>query len=356
MPRNVCLAFAALASLAIPAASQSVISTRAGLIHYFEGAVSVDGQRLQSHLGTFPLLEQGGELRTYDGKAEVLLTPDVFLRIGDKSFVRMVSNNLADTQVELEGGSAIIDAEQINPDTSASILFKNWRIHFLAKGVYRIDSDPPRLLVTAGEAEVFTGSEPQPVSVAHGMNLPLAAVLVPDPAGDQKSDALSEWSKGRDQSITSDNAILAELDQDPGSAQDPLAAAGDPGFTYYPMIGLMPPLSPGLSPALYSSLYPFQPGFNSIYLPGYTYLPLFVGFLGRPNRLGTVGQRFPIGRPIQGLTGSSPRPLVLSTPRPLSPPPMISRPTVVSRPPVIVSPRPPTPVRAPASVGHVGRR
>src|ERR1700722_17913761 len=81
---------------AVPAIAQSVISAHSGLIYYFDGFVYLDGQQLQPHLGKFPSVPQGTELRTGLGRAEVVLTPGVFLRVGDKSAIRMLSNDLAD--------------------------------------------------------------------------------------------------------------------------------------------------------------------------------------------------------------------------------------------------------------------
>ena len=87
----------------------------------------------------------------------MLLTPGVFLRMGEHSAIRMVANDLADTQVELQAGSAIVDSAEPNPGTSVTLFYKDWSVHFLQKGVYRIDSNPPRLWVREGEAEVFAG-------------------------------------------------------------------------------------------------------------------------------------------------------------------------------------------------------
>src|ERR1700727_35767 len=92
---------AAVAGLALPADAPSVTSTRAGVIYFFQGAVYLGDQPLESYPGKFSCVPQGGELRTADGRAEVLLTPGVFLRIGERSAIRLVANDLADTQVEL---------------------------------------------------------------------------------------------------------------------------------------------------------------------------------------------------------------------------------------------------------------
>ncbi len=100
---------AAVIALALPAGAQSVISTHSGVIHFFEGAVYLGDQPLEAHLGRYPSVPLGGQLSTAAGRAEVLLTPGTFLRLGDQSSIRMLKNDLADTQVELQAGSAIVD-------------------------------------------------------------------------------------------------------------------------------------------------------------------------------------------------------------------------------------------------------
>jgi hypothetical protein len=274
---------AVAAVLALPADGQSVVSTRSGVVHFFEGAVYLGDQPLEPHLGRFPSMAKGAELRTEQGRAEVLLTPAVFLRMSERSAIRMVANDLTDTRVELLAGSAIVDSEELSSGTSVTLIYKDWNVHFLQKGVYRIDSEPPRLWVRQGEAEVSAGVTGGRVSVKHGMDLPFAAVLVPERSIDEPFDALSNWANGRNQSISADNAIAANI-QDPAS-MNTMSFALD-GLTYFPMLGVSP-VGAGLS-SLYNSLGTIQPGFNSIYFPGYTYRPLFLGLVpgGFRSRVG----------------------------------------------------------------------
>src|ERR1022692_650625 len=124
------------------------------------------------------------------------------------------------------------------------------------------------------------------------MILPFAGVLVPEQSGDLPKDALGDWSNGRRDSISADNAITAQLDEDPA-----LQIPGFDNFTYFPVIAV--PVV-GLSSVPSYSSVPYQPGFNSIYLPGYTYRPnilvlgLGLGPTGlRPPGLGTTGWRPP---------------------------------------------------------------
>jgi len=271
--------------LTLPAVGQSVISTRSGIVYFFEGAVYLGDQPLESHPGKFSSVPQGAELRTAEGRAEVLLTPGVFVRIGERSTIRMVANKLSDTRVELLAGSAVVDSAEPSSDTSVTLVYRKWSVHFLERGVYRIDSDPPRLWVLQGKAEVFADTNEGAISVGEGMCMPFAPVLVPERSIDQPRDALSAWAEGRQQAIYADNAIAANI-QDPASMNTSMS--GLDGFTYFPPLGL-PPLGFSWS-SPYSSLGPYQPGFTSIYLPGYTYLPLFLG-------LGQVGIPTPLRLP-----------------------------------------------------------
>ena len=263
---------AVAAALALPANGQSVISTRSGVVHFFEGVVYLGGQPLQPRFGKYPTIAEGSELRTAQGRAEVLLTPGVFLRIGESSAIRMVANALSDTRVGLLSGSVLVDSAEPGSGTSVTLTYKDWNVHFRQKGVYRIDAEPPRLWVQQGVAEVSSGDTGAPVSVKQGMYLPFAPVLVPESSVDEPEDALTDWAKGRSESISADNAITAQIDEDPAS-RDP--GLGTDNIAYFPMVGV-PSLGTGMYGG-YSSFYPSQPGFNSIYLPGYTYRPFLLG-------------------------------------------------------------------------------
>jgi hypothetical protein len=314
------LTLAAVIALALPADAQSVISTHSGVIHFFEGAVYLEDQPLQAHLGKFPTMPQGAELRTAEGRAEVLLTPGVFLRMDQRSAIRLVANDLADTRVELLAGSAIVDSGEPSPETSVTLSYKDWSVHFLQKGVYRIDSNPPRLWVRQGEAEILAGAGGQPVMVAEGMSVPFAGALAPERASVPSGDPLNDWAHGRNESISADNAITAEIDDDPAAH-----AAFLDQFTYFPLIGV-PSLGLGSS-GLYSSFATYQPGFNSIYLPGYTYRPFILvqhGLVGRavvpytptvyrPVTILPVGSTIPR---TSGGTTQIPRPSTILAPRP----------------------------------------
>jgi hypothetical protein len=265
----------------------------------------VEGQALEARLGKFAVIPEGAQLRTAKGRAEVLLTPGVLLRVGDDSAIRMIASALPDTRVELVAGSAILDSLEPGPGTSVTLVYKGWNIRQPQKGVYRIDSNPPRLHVREGEVEVAAAGGGTPVTIGPGMDLPLAAVLAPDPSSGEAHDTLSEWSAGRAESISADNAIAANI-QDPATMSGPGSLADS--FTYFPMLGLPTfgsafsgtggSLDPYAS-SVYGLSNPYQVGFYSIYLPGYTRRPLLLGLpsVGLTRSLygpSPFGSRFPV--------------------------------------------------------------
>jgi hypothetical protein len=189
----------------------------------------------------------------------------------------MVSNQLADTRVELLEGSAIVESAEPTSGTSVTLLYKNWSMRFPERGVFRIDSDPPRLWVVRGQAEVSAGNKGDAQLIAQGMSVPFAQVLVPARSTEHPRDSLTTWAEGRHQSISADNAIAANI-QDPASLT--LTNPDINSFTQFPMLGLSSASSS--SSGVYGPLSTYQPGFNSIYLPGYTYFPNYTYLLLLP--------------------------------------------------------------------------
>jgi len=342
---RVCAAFLLALGLVPLASAQSVISTHSGVIYYLDGAVYVGDQPVQSSPGKFPVLPQDADLRTAQGHVEVVLTPGVFLRLGESSSIHMLSNDLANTRVELQEGSAIVDSGEPAADTGVTLVFRDWEVHSDQAGTYRIDSAPPRLWVIKGNAQVVARNGGPPITVDEGSDLPLAAVLRPELSMTEPSDDLAQWARGRGDSITADDTITQQIDSDPGSAMP-----GADAFSYFPFVGV-PPL--GLS--YYSSVLPVQPGFYSMYLPGYTYAPpiVLLPLMGRrggpvpvlPLRGGIYSGVGGIVRPgIGGIVQPGypviPRPM----PRPLVPV-IVPRAVPAPGPARPVAPRPVAPIR-----------
>src|SRR5260370_7053921 len=140
--------------------AQSVISAHSGLIHYVEGRVLLVGKTVEVKISSFREVKENMELRTEDGRAEVLLNPGVFLRLAEHSSVRMVANKLSDTKVEFLSGSALIESsrELAQRENFVTIVYKGSAAHLRKSGIYRFDSDPAQFRVYSGEAELPTDS------------------------------------------------------------------------------------------------------------------------------------------------------------------------------------------------------
>jgi len=273
-----------------PAAGQTVISTHSGVVYFFEGTVLLGDQPLEQKFGKFPDIGEGRELRTEQGRAEVLLTPGVILRMGENSRLRMLSSSLSDTRVELLDGSAIVETKEAAADTSALVIYKGWKVRVPQRGVYRIDSQPSQLSVFKGEAEVSSGDTADPVAVKEGRVLPLAAVLVTEQSSAEPSDSFDHWAMQRSQAIFEDNATAAQISDDPTSVDSAGLALG--GLSYFPPTGIA---SLGLtSPYGLSFWSPFQPMLSSLYWQSYGLGFPYLGWSGvspyrliLPRRIGT---------------------------------------------------------------------
>ena len=353
------LVVAGLCLSSTAAYGQAVISTHAGVVHYFEGAVTVAGQPLEAHLGKFATIPEGAELRTEKGRAEILLTPGVFLRVGENSAIRMQANALSNTRVELLAGSAVVDSSEPDDGTSVTMIVQGWNVHQQEKGSYRIDYEPPRLQVTDGTAEASTGGT-APMKIAQGMELPLRHSAVAQPAA-EPHDELNQWAEGRNEAITADNAVAANI-QDPAN----LSTSGLPAdaFTYYPMLpfpsygtstttaGNYGTPAPYPYPASAGSPAIYQTGFYAFYLPGYSRRPLGspLPILGLASGLNLVHFPARTGFPTTTLPTTTLQHVPLSRPMPVARP----LPGMVPRPAAPVGARPGATAR-PATV-HVIHR
>ena len=320
-----------------PASAQSVVSTHSGLVYFFEGSVFLGEQPLEQKFGRFPDVGEGGQLRTEKGRAEVLLTPGVVLRVDENSAIRMVSDKLSDSRVELLGGSAILESNESPADTSVKVSYKNWQVRVPNHGVYRIDADPARVRVYKGEVEVSAGADTETTLVRAGEVLPLAAILVTERSTAEDSDAFKVWAMSRSDSIAADNAIAAEIVDDPNKIE---ASGLDGGFSYFPLTGV--PSLGITNPYGLSFWSPYQSTLSSIYFPAYRYR---LGYPGWPS-----GIRFfprPVGVPSGIGVGTG-----IRRGLPIHVPPMHVPVTPMPRAPAGSAPHSPAP-----HVGvHTGRR
>jgi hypothetical protein len=268
----------ACAAASIAALAQSaVISARSGLIHYVEGQVYLGDQLVETKFGTFPEVKENQQLKTEEGRAEVLLTPGVFLRLGENSSFRMLTNRLIDTRLDFVSGSAIVEAEDIGKDNSVTLAYHDATVHPVKKGVYRLDSDGGELRVFDGLAEVTGGGQTVEVKEGHLIALDTMEVRKFDKTS---TDALNRWSERRDGYVSMANVAAAN------TLRTSMFSGGsgvfNNGWYYNPYFGMYSYV-PGLAGMFYSPygnafFSPFDVGMA--FMPGFFFSPYGNGFGG----------------------------------------------------------------------------
>ena len=216
---------AALASGISTARAQSVISARSGLVDLVEGDVFLQDKRIDARFGNFPEVKEKAVLRTAEGRVEILLNPGVFLRLGENSSLRMITNRLIDTRVELLGGSAVVEAAEIGKDMGVTIVCKDGAVILRKAGIYRFDFSPACLRVRFGDALVQING--QSIEVGAGKMIAFEgeqAALVAK-FDKEEADALDRWSRRRGEYVAMANVSAAK------SLRDGVLSPGKPSRT-----------------------------------------------------------------------------------------------------------------------------
>ncbi len=190
---------------------QTVAPAQPGAVNYVEGKVLLDGRQLTADsVGAVDMLA-GEVLSTQQGRAEVLLTPGVFLRVGEHSAVKMISPALTPTEVEVEHGLAAIEVDEIHNENRLLVTTAGVTTRLAKTGYYEFNADHPSLKVFKGEAVLDEGNGKfQKVKGSH------QAVLVPDAVSrtvkfdtDDAEDALYRWSSLRSRYLAEANQQIA---------------------------------------------------------------------------------------------------------------------------------------------------
>lgn len=169
-----------------------------GALNYIQGSAFLDGQQLNNQNLGSSQLAPGQVLHTTTGKAAVLLTPGVFLRLGNQSKVKMVSPDISNTRIELLQGEAGLEVDE-NPQGNLEVTVKGVTTNLVKSGFYEFFANPPKVLVFTGEAQVQTGNgNRQKVKKEQEMLLAAGANKEPQSFNAENArDDLFHWSKLR---------------------------------------------------------------------------------------------------------------------------------------------------------------
>jgi hypothetical protein len=222
----VLVGLAAAAALAVPVLAADFPSpaapgeaARPGTVNYVEGAAYLDGSPLSRRSIGSAELDAGHMLTTGNGKAEVLLTPGIFLRVDSNSSVKMISPDLAQTQVALETGRAGVEVDQIFPQNEVQIVDGGVTTQLIKPGYYEFNAAGPRVMVFNGRAEVEVGDNKwEAVKDHHEMALVAGQrEKTADFDARPANDELYNWSSLRSQYLAeANNQIAGEYAYGPG--------------------------------------------------------------------------------------------------------------------------------------------
>ncbi|MGA7909745.1 MAG: FecR domain-containing protein, partial [Candidatus Sulfotelmatobacter sp.] len=137
-----------------------------------EGQASIGDQSLNSKSIGSVELQPGQSLTTETGKAEILLTPGVFLRVGNYSSVKMISPSLTDTELRVDGGHAMIEVAEIHRENDIRVAANGATARLLKTGLYGIDLKQDQLRVYDGKASVQ--DDGREITIKGGRELSLA--------------------------------------------------------------------------------------------------------------------------------------------------------------------------------------
>lgn len=218
---------------AIAGNAQSVVSAHSGTLHYFDGSVTIDGQSVQSKVGKFSEIKENSILRTGQGRAEILLTPGVFLRVGENTEIKMLDNRLLSTRVEILSGTAVVESD--DPEVSVknpavTVIYKDYEIQPVKYAILEIASDPGQLKVYKGQAAVSAGASH--ITVREGKLMPFSAALLTEKFDEKQADDLYLWARDRSAYLSAANMSSARSLASSGYSMSGLTGGGYTGLGY----------------------------------------------------------------------------------------------------------------------------
>jgi FecR protein len=206
------LGAAALCLPALPAKADTRPQTAyPGTLNYIDGQASIGNQILSSKSIGTAQLDAGQTLTTQNGKAEILLTPGVFLRVGDNSAVKMISPSLTNTDVDLEKGEATVEVTDLYKQNDLRVEEDGASTQLVKNGFYDFDANDGQVRVLKGEAMVTTGDRNVKVKGGHEFDLKAAKPKPRDfnEKGYEADNSLYNWSSLRSAYVAEANAEVA---------------------------------------------------------------------------------------------------------------------------------------------------
>ncbi len=215
---NMAVGFVLATLLSLPAVGADANNDRRtatpGTLNYVEGQASIGDQTLDSKSVGQAGLQDGQVLATVNGKAEILLTPGVYLRLGNNSSVKMVNTSLTNTQVRVEQGEAMLEVDQIYKENYIHVNQAGADTRVEKTGLYDFNAANNLIRVFDGKAVVAANDHSTTVKGGHEVNVSDNAKLKSQGFNKndvRKDDDLYRWSSLRSEYLSQANVDAARL-------------------------------------------------------------------------------------------------------------------------------------------------
>jgi FecR protein len=184
-----------------------------GTVNYVEGQAAIGQQTLNANSVGSADFKAGQTLTTQNGKAEIVLTPGVYFRLGDDSSARMIAPDLTNTELQLNQGQAMVEVDEIHPQNDIRIREDGISTRLLKTGLYEFDATSQMVRVFGGKASVLEGDRNITVKGGHELALDATGKLKPQSFAKQhyaENDDLYRWSSLRSDYLAEANVSAAQ--------------------------------------------------------------------------------------------------------------------------------------------------
>jgi hypothetical protein len=210
--------------------AQYLISSKAGFVNRVDGRVFIERQenanseRGRASLGT--QMKDGDLLATaVESRAEVLLNPGSYIRLGEQTEVRAVNTSLSEMRFEVVKGSVIVEVGELEKQIVVEIQTPAGVISVNKSGIQRIDVTNGVTTIAVRQGEAYLGTRDQLLAkratkIGRGKMTRLSNTFV---AGSQLQmakidkdatiDELDAWSFNRAQTLMAANQSVLRRQQ-----------------------------------------------------------------------------------------------------------------------------------------------
>jgi FecR protein len=167
-----------------------------GIVNFSEGQVAVNGQTLTAGTSGMAIVNAGQTLETEQGRAELLLTPGVYVRIGENSAIKMDTRSATAVKVELIRGEAVVEVDQVDKTRRLDMIDQGADAHLDRSGIFQFDTKEPAIATYLGKIRVE--DDRRGIQLNKGQRLLLNGnTLKPEKFNGAETGPLYAWSQRR---------------------------------------------------------------------------------------------------------------------------------------------------------------